>query len=147
MAATPAALLLMFAPPLPLPPLLLWLCRCSKLMLPSPSPAAARDADSADVGVLQCRLLPTDDGLAAEQSPVPPELARLWPTPLSTPPLLLGLLVLPCEESSLYSRESSVMVRMCLGIRGGHGASCSAATVPCYKTTHGGGKQEAVEAR
>jgi hypothetical protein len=77
MAATPTPVLLTPKPPLPLPPLLLWLCRCSRLPLPSPIPAAASDADSADVGVLQCRLLPTDEGLAVEKSPVPPELPRL----------------------------------------------------------------------
>lgn len=31
------------------------------------------------------------------------------------PPLLLGLLCAPHDESSLYSRESSVIVRMCFG--------------------------------
>lgn len=92
------------------------------------------------MGVLQCKLalLAADDGLAADKSPVPAELALLCPTPLITPPLLLGRLVLPCEDSSLYSSESSVMVRMCLGISGGQGVSCSV-TGPCKSGGTGGG--------
>lgn len=68
-----------------------------------------------DTGV----LLLADKGLATDNSPVPAELPRLCPVLLpNKPPLLLGLLLFPCNESSLYSSESSVIVRMCLGIKG-----------------------------
>jgi hypothetical protein len=47
----------------------------------------------------------------------PLELLRVALNGAVMPPLLLGLLA-PSDASSLYSRESSVMVRMCLGTEG-----------------------------
>ena len=86
----------------------------SPLMLPPPRPLPpAPCATIASAAACAVRVV-TEQGLRS----APLEL--LLRVPLAgppSPPLLLGLLA-PSDASSLYSSESSVMVRMCLGTAG-----------------------------
>jgi hypothetical protein len=84
------------------------------LVLPKPAvdvPAAAFAA-AASAAACAARAAAAQ-GLAS----APLELLRVALSGAAMPPLLLGLLA-PSDASSLYSRESSVMVRMCLGTAG-----------------------------
>lgn len=86
------------------------------LVLPFPAAAAAPAAACAAMAsAAACALrVATEQGLRSAPLEL---LLRVALTGPARPPLLLGLLA-PRDASSLYSRESSVMVRMCFGTGG-----------------------------
>jgi hypothetical protein len=89
-----------------------------QLSAPLPLPLApAADASNADSADTACGVRAAAE-LGLKSAPLelllrPPEAAAAT----ASPPRLLGLLA-PSDASSRYSRESSVMVRMCFGTGG-----------------------------
>lgn len=112
------------------------------LVLPLPAAAAAAApaaACAAMASAAACALrVATEQGLRSAPLEL---LLRVALTGPANPPLLLGLLA-PRDASSLYSSESSVMVRMCFGT-GGQKCPGNPLLAACLNRTKGFGGHQA----